>query len=80
MRHLFNKCSLRAYWVLGIGNQDSDAKIDPALMKLKVGQEICPPPHCWQILPVLLGRHPQPRWYYVTLVTAKGFTDGHMSG
>lgn len=66
---------------LGAQNwEHSNAKTDPALVKLKVGQGICPLFHSWQILPVSLGRGLQAHWYYVTLVTAEGFTDGHMSG
>ena len=59
--------------------EHSNAKTDPALVKLKVGQGICPVSHSWQILPVSLGKGLQAHWYYVTLVTAEGVTDGHMS-
>ena len=55
--------------------EHSDAKTDPALGKLKVGEGICLPPRSWQILPILLGRGLQLHWCYVTQDT-----NWHMSG
>lgn len=51
IRPLFTKGLLGAqHW------EHSNAKTDPALVKRKVRQGICPLSHSWQILPVSLGR------------------------